>query len=204
MFERSNFLASLAGIGVIPVVDIFDELVSAYTKPSRHYHTQTHVAECLASLARFRALAEKPAEIEVAIWFHDAIYDTRRGDNEEMSAQWAERYLVSEKADRRVISRIADMILATKSHDAQGTDAELLIDIDLGIFGASPAAFEAYDQAIRREYVWMPEGLYRAARREVLKSFLQRESIYNTLEFKRRYEAQARENLTHKITQLGA
>lgn len=202
MFQRHNLHASLEGIGVKPELDIFDELAEAYGAPSRHYHSQRHVAECLSILNEYRDLAEHPSEVEIAIWFHDAIYDTRRFDNEEMSAQWAERYLTSENANPKVIERIANLILATKTHDASCADANLLVDIDLAILGGDPAVFEAYDQAIRREFDWVPEAPYRTARIQILQAFLDRESIYKTSGFQRRYETKAQENMARKITEL--
>jgi predicted metal-dependent HD superfamily phosphohydrolase len=63
------------------------ELVRAHTAPDRHYHDLRHV-ETLLRLAQDHAFADREA-VEAAIWFHDAIYDTRRQDNEERSAEFA-------------------------------------------------------------------------------------------------------------------
>jgi predicted metal-dependent HD superfamily phosphohydrolase len=160
--------------------------------------------ECLTHLREYRELAQRPAEIEIALWFHDAVYDTSRTDNEERSAQWAERYLSSERAERAIVSRIATMIRATEKHDPRGADAELLVDIDLGILGAATTAFEAYDQGLRREYEWVPEDAYRETRHAFLHELLARETIYRTDTFRRKYEARARRNLSGKVRELEA
>ncbi len=204
MFQREQLRSSLLGIGIDPGIDIFDELAAAYGDASRHYHDQSHVTVCLSHLARYRHLAERPYEIEVAIWFHDAIYDTRRADNEMQSAEWAKRYLSSENGSPDMISRVVKMINGTKSHVVTGIDAELMIDIDLMILGAAPSEFEAYDLSIRKEYCWVPEEQYRLARVAVLRGFIQRESIFKTIDFRQRYESQARNNLSRKIEELGA
>ncbi|NET35313.1 MAG: N-methyl-D-aspartate receptor NMDAR2C subunit [Cyanothece sp. SIO1E1] len=201
-FSRQNLERALNGIGITPKVNLYDDLAAVYGESSRHYHTSEHVSACLCQWERYQSLAEKPYELAVAFWFHDAVYDTRRSDNEAQSAHWAERYLVAERADSSVVSRIVEMILATKMHYATEPDSRLMIDIDLSILGAPKHVFERYDQAIRREYDWVPEQQYRTARQQVLKTFLDRDVIYQTQALHQRYERQARENLTRKIESL--
>lgn len=202
MFERRHLISALTGIGVRPRYDVFGALAEAYGDASRHYHDQCHVAECLRHLQRYRHLATRTDEIAVALWFHDAVYDTRRVDNEEASAAWAGRYLSEEGADPEVIRRITDMIIATKSHEIAGVDGELMVDIDLEILGAPRATFERYDQAIRQEYAWVPEEQYRIRRRGVLEGFVARDRIYRTPELHGGYEQRARENLARKLREL--
>ncbi len=204
LFTQENLRRSLAGLGITPGEDIFKQLRRAYAEGGRHYHTDKHVSECLAHFQNFRHLGNRPAEIEIALWFHDAIYDTHRSDNEEKSAEWAQIYLASEGADAEAVDRIVEMIHATKTHHARLGDAALMLDVDLGILGASRSAFEAYDHAIRLEYGWVPEEQYRHRRAQVLKTFLDRESIYKTREFRDQYEGQARENLARKFQELSA
>jgi predicted metal-dependent HD superfamily phosphohydrolase len=210
MFSRSCLNDSLEAIsvpggfanGVVPKINLFDQLAAAYGEAGRHYHTDRHISECLKHFNSFRHLAERPGEIEIALWFHDAVYDARRQDNEVLSAAWATEYLNAERAESGVVDRIAAMILATKNHIAQDSDTALLLDIDLGILGSNPEAFEAYDRAIQLEYAWVPEAEYRSARAKVLQQFLDRPILYQTREFRDRYEAQARSNLEQKIASL--
>lgn len=202
MFNRQRFRQSLTGIGIAPSNDAFDALAAAYGSDGRHYHTADHIAACLLHFDEYRGLAIRPSEIEIAIWFHDAVYDTHAGDNEEQSALWASDYLVSERADEAVVRRVSDMIIATKTHAAATSDESLLVDIDLGILGAPRAAFEKYDAAIRQEYGWVPIEIYRANRTSVLQSFLQRDVIYTTNEIRNKLERQARSNLAEKIREL--
>ena len=119
-FTRPTLASSLAVLGVLPTRDMFAELVEAYAAPDRHYHTARHVDACLAQFQRYRSLAEHPAEIEIALWFHDAIYDTRRNDNERLSAEWATEFLSSENADPATVARVHALIMATR-HDAPST-----------------------------------------------------------------------------------
>ena len=71
-----------------------DELIAAYTAPSRHYHNLSHVEDCLAALARVDNLYAAEREILVqAVWWHDVVYDATRTDNEELSARLAEAHV---------------------------------------------------------------------------------------------------------------
>ena len=91
-------------------------------------------------------------------------------------------------------------------HDAvpRETDEEVLVDVDLSILGVEPKRFDEYENQIREEYAWVPSIVFRAKRREILKGFLARPSIYSTRRFLDVYEAQARTNLERAIKQLGA
>jgi predicted metal-dependent HD superfamily phosphohydrolase len=202
MFKRENLHKSLLMLGISDPGRIFEQLLANYNAKGRYYHTSKHVSDCLMSLRDNVRLATKISEIEVAIWFHDAIYDTHRKDNEELSAVWATNYLSSTGVEGKVVERINNMILCTKTHDADTDDACLMLDIDLGILGSQPDVFEQYDKAVRQEYYWVPEVDYRCARAMVLQSFLNRDVIYKTPEIYKRLEKQARLNLQHKLEDL--
>lgn len=203
MLEYSALERALIGCGVESSRSLFDELIERYGDESRCYHNVAHLENCLALLAAHRDMAVFPERVEIALWFHDAVYASKRNDNEEESAALAERYLTSHGAHEDAWKSIVSMVLATKSHHARGNDEALMIDIDLSILGASSLAFEDYDAAIRREFQWVPDTRYRGARAEVLQTFLLRETIFLTQAFRVRYEVQARTNLTKKIAELG-
>ncbi len=182
---------------------IWEKLVRLYSEPHRAYHTMTHIEDCLSQLDRAHELALNPGEIEIALWFHDAIYDTKAPGNEEQSALLAYRSLVEHGVAEITASRVSDLIVATK-HDAPpaGRDAELLLDIDLSILGQPPDVFDLYEDRIRIEYEWVPEPDYRKARATILKTFLAGDTIYRTGFFRERYEAGARDNLQRSISRL--
>ncbi len=200
-FQWHRLRRSLAELGAAPDRKLFDRLQAAYAGAGRYYHTATHVAQCLKHFERLRHRAHRSAEIEAALWFHDAVYDPRRDDSEARSAEWARSELLTAGADRAVAGRVADMILATRTHEGEG-DCALLIDVDLAILGAPETVFEAYDQAIRREFQWLPERTYRAGRSRILATFLDRPRIYRSDEFRRAFESRARRNLARKIADL--
>jgi predicted metal-dependent HD superfamily phosphohydrolase len=172
---------------------LFDALVRAYGEPHRAYHTAQHIDECLAQLD----LAGGHAGVELALWFHDAVYDTRSHDNELRSAEWAVREI---GASNPLARRIHDLILATKHDAAPATaDAQLLVDVDLSILGAPRERFLEYESQVRREYAWVPSFLFRRERAKILQSFLARPSIDSTAFFRESLEQRARENLTASL-----
>ena len=179
---------------------LFNRVVAAYSEPHRHYHTLQHLRECLTLFDEVRALAERPAEVEMALWFHDGVYDVHRQDNEERSAEWAREVL----PDRDAGARVHALVMATKGHEARGVDGKLLVDVDLAILGASPERFEESSLQIRQEYAHVPEEEYRSRRSAILKGFLDRPVIYGTPMMRERFEEQARGNISRAILSLRA
>ncbi|MER8369766.1 hypothetical protein [Mesorhizobium sp. M0306] len=186
------------------------ELSALYEAEDRHYHDLGHIEAMLALANDYKALLHDPEAVEAAIWFHDAIYDSRAKDNEAKSAALAEKKLAG-RTDEQRVGRITAMIIATATHElphfGDGNavrDAALFLDMDLAILGATPDAFDAYEQAVRREYGWVEEPMWRAGRSAVLKSFLARPHIFHTEEFRQRFEAQARQNMARSIEALEA
>ncbi|HKH20109.1 MAG TPA: hypothetical protein VKB53_04265 [Gammaproteobacteria bacterium] len=60
---------------------LLQDLIARCSEPHRKYHTMQHLNECFDKLQEIRAAAVHPDEIELALWFHDAIYDVKRQDN---------------------------------------------------------------------------------------------------------------------------
>ncbi|OYW71551.1 MAG: hypothetical protein B7Z37_27485 [Verrucomicrobia bacterium 12-59-8] len=171
-----------------------ERLLSAYAEPQRAYHTLQHLEECLLILdeARATGLIAKPDLIEMALWFHDAVYDPKGGENEELSAQMALEAL----GDTEMAREVARLILLTKSHQpGNGLDDAWIIDIDLAIFAQPLERVLEYERQIRAEYAWVPEAVYVEKRAEILNDFLNRQQIYFTAWARERFDARARENL---------
>jgi predicted metal-dependent HD superfamily phosphohydrolase len=182
---------------------LMHRLIAAYNEPHRKYHTEQHLRECLIVFDENRDFSEHPVEVEIALWFHDAIYNLRAHDNEERSADWAVRELNRQSVHPDRIKRIKELILVTK-HSALpvGPDQELLVDIDLSILGANSDRFEEYERQVREEYRFVPRFLFKKKRREILSEFLNRNPIYATSELRLKFENQARSNMTKSIRAL--
>jgi len=189
--------------GALPPPQLYELLINRYNEPQRAYHTLVHLKECFAWLEHVRPLAQRPAELELALWFHDAIYNPRHADNEIQSAMLAAAAAQKAGAAQETVHRIHELIMAT-THDGRAkTDDELLIcDIDLAILGAAPDRFEIYEQQIRAEYRHVPRMIYRRKRAAVLQTFVDRPAIYASQFFSGRCELQARSNLQQSIRRL--
>lgn len=185
---------------------VLARLRAAYDEPHRAYHSASHIGACLRLLddAEVKATAERGAEVEAALWFHDVVYDTHARDNEERSAELVEEALGGAGVEAEVVARIAAHVRATKAHVPDSADGQLVIDIDLSILGEAPEVFARFEADIRREYAWVEEPAYVAGRAAVLRGFAEREFIYGTPLFRARYEARARANLAASLEKLGA
>lgn len=181
----------------------FDELLKAYSSPERFYHNLTHIEDCLSILDQTRSLASRPEEVELAIWFHDAVYNTRRNDNEQKSAEWAESVIHQSGLSRALAERVSNSVLATH-HTSEVTDrdAQLMVDVDLSILGREAKTYWQYEENIHKEYAWVPESLFRQTRIEILRGFLNRQHIYYYEIYREMFEEKARLNLNQAIITL--
>lgn len=183
--------SSLAG-------EMFEDVCKHYGEHGRFYHTLDHIAAVLETVGSLALFARNVNAVKLAAWLHDVIYNSRASDNEECSAQYAER--LSKKLSVPECSMIASLILKTKTHDAGGdVDAQVLIDADLAILGANSAAYQTYAEQIRQEYAWVPEPEYRTGRKQFLERFLCRPKIYHLLGH---LEGPARRNVAAEIGRL--
>ncbi|MES2938819.1 MAG: N-methyl-D-aspartate receptor NMDAR2C subunit [Pseudomonadota bacterium] len=201
---RASWQRCWAGLGAKgDGAGVLEDLLARHAQPWRRYHTLQHLRECIAWFERASALALHPAEVEAALWFHDAVYDLPGSGNEERSAALAVASLAPAGVAAEAVARVERMVLATQhGTDVPGSaDAQLLVDIDLAILGAPPPRFAEYEAQIRAEYAFVPEVQFLHKRSEILQSFLAQPRIYGTAFFFDALERQARENLArgHRI-----
>lgn len=204
MFDQNRFLRTWHQLtNQQNAESLFSALGKHYSEPARSYHNAHHIADCHKQFDHVKHLATHPCEVEIALWFHDAIYDSRAKDNEEQSAKWAVEALRQAGTKELVVQRIEGMILVTRhTHEPVSDDEKMIVDIDLSILGRVADDFAKYDFQIREEYSWVPEEQYRAGRLAVLESFLRRKLIYNTEFFINHFEEQARLNLAAAVAKL--
>lgn len=181
---------------------VFDALVRRYGEVHRHYHTLDHVLACLSVLDQQAPFAVERDAIEMALWFHDAIYEPFAKDNEDRSAELLKQCSRTIGMSHSVTDRAAHLILQTR-HSAPPDPSDLAagytIDIDLSILGEDPETFDQYEAAVRREYEAVPDADFWRARSGILQGFLDRPAIFTTPVFQTRYEEQARRNLRRSI-----
>lgn len=200
--NRWSALWRAAGVDDAPV-QWYERLTTAYAEPHRHYHNQLHIGECLVEFDQARHLAVYPAAVELALWFHDAVYKPRAGDNEEQSAALLKCCAVETGVPGSLVETAARLVMVTKNHEVGAdADAALMVDVDLSILGQSEDRFSEYEQQIRKEYGWVPRPIFASKRAEILQRFLARPTIFATEWFRAKYEQQARRNLKASIANL--
>jgi predicted metal-dependent HD superfamily phosphohydrolase len=186
-------------------MEAFDRLFFLYSEPHRHYHVLAHVADCLHEFrVRGRRYAANPDYVEMAIWYHDAVYNPKASDNEARSADLMVNTLGEAGASHTLVIR--QCIEATRHREEpSGPDEAVMVDVDLSVLGRPPDEFDRYERAIRAEFAWIPEDLFRRERAKILRRFLARTRtgyLYRTPSFRRKYETQARENLARSLVRL--
>ena len=182
-------------------------LEARYGEPQRRYHTLEHIGACLTLLDGVQGLTPEDRRLlEYAIWWHDAVYDPARSDNEEQSAELARRELAGLGCPDADIDEVARLVLLTKGHRVEPDDrlGALLVSIDLSILGADRQAYDTYAVQVREEYAHVPAGAFRIGRAAVLRKILEAPAIFPDPAFRDRYEAAARSNLDREIQALVA
>jgi predicted metal-dependent HD superfamily phosphohydrolase len=174
----------------------------------RRYHVWSHV-ETMLKLADWRQADLFNVEaVEIAILFHDSVYEPGEEENEKRSAGLM-LGMLSKIVAPVTLDSARDMILATERHmlpdgmvDPLRSDCAHFLDMDLAILGSDPEVFEAFQEAIREEYIHVPDAEYRTGRRAVLARFLERKRLYQTESFREAFEFQARANLEAAVAEL--
>lgn len=200
---RQRFLSALSEAGARRSgAELFGELLARYGEAQRKYHDIAHVDACLGFFDWYRGLAQQPARVELALWFHDAIYDLGSSDNERRSADLARVRLGELGLPLSAIEDIATHVLATQRHAGGSPDTNLLVDLDLSIFGAPPRTFQRFELAIRAEYAHASDLAFAVGRRAVLIDFLARPEIYRVPALREELEVRARRNLAQRSVEL--
>jgi predicted metal-dependent HD superfamily phosphohydrolase len=179
-----------------PPADCHQQLIDYYGESHRCYHTLTHLTDCFAHLSAVTPPSDLTASVALALWYHDAIYDPHRSDNEYRSAQLFESTARQIDLAEETTQKIVAMILAT-CHDTTPTtqEAQLLVDIDLAILGAPTHRFTEYEAQVRQEYHWVSDAMFRQGRQAILSQFISQSEIYRTDYFLQHFETQARRNI---------
>lgn len=182
---------------------VYNDLITRYSEPHRAYHTLAHIQHCLDEFEQVRHFITNPNAVELSLWYHDAIYDTRVKDNEEKSAALVRTMIQNASLPDAFGQFVANCIVATKHMTIPiDPDIRFLVDIDLSSLGQPEGMFSENARQIRKEYEWVPEDAFAIGRSAILKSFLDRPSIYATQFFRNKYEMQARRNIARSLAQL--
>lgn len=205
----ARFVAVVARAGgdALAAEPLARALLMAWSAPERRYHERQHLCDCLFELDALRAdadatvagLAAAPA-VELALWYHDVVYDTHVHDNEERSALRLVAEVESVGVEAEVVATAARLVRAT-AHLGRPADAvlapdeALVVDIDLSILGQHPLRFADFEDGIGEEYAHVPTIALRWNRRRFLRRLQAAAQIFATPTMRARHEAAARTNL---------
>ena len=180
--------------------ELFDNIITRYHQPHRHYHTLTHLYECFVLFDEIKHHLYRPKLVALALFYHDVIYNPKSHHNEQDSANFA-KIALKKALTHDEIDITCQYIIATDTHKNTlgDTDLDYLLDIDLAILGADLSRFHEYNTQIRQEYAWVDALVYDTKRRQVLKSFYRRSPLFLTSYFYERLENTAKANLKHAI-----
>ena len=183
---------------------LFGELQKKYAGRGRHYHNWQHVESLLALSERYASQLSDKQVVDFAIFYHDAVYNVLRKDNERRSAVMAMNRLDLLQVSAKVIGLVYIYIEATQTHRIpQGRDyaADLafFLDFDMSILAADRETYRLYKEQVRKEYSLVPSALYKPGRKRFLQACLDNSSIFHTAEFRSQYEAKARANLQWEL-----
>ncbi|NVO85628.1 HD domain-containing protein [Hymenobacter terrestris] len=184
---------------------MYEQLVASYDGPGRHYHNLRHVQTLLNTVDEYAGMVEDRPVVELAVWFHDAVYNYLSSENEARSAELARHFLTYSTLGPERQARVVYLIECTARHaavHAPAPDLDFFLDADLRVLGAEPAAYAEYARQIRQEYRLVPAVLYRRGRRKVLEQLLAGPALYRTPAFQSRFEAAARRNLRAELDGL--
>jgi pantetheine-phosphate adenylyltransferase len=184
---------------------------SAYGAADRHYHNLDHLVHGLTEIGvwtrRINASAADTNALKKAFWFHDAVYTHAQGQvsDEEASAQlW-----LQSKLDEPDAAGVAALIRATDHFQGPAITHPLknvMLGADLAILGQNEEVYDAYAQAIRREYQQVPDNEYRSKRRAALVHLCDKAKAGNLFPepyFAEYYESAATANMAREIIALG-
>lgn len=183
---------------------IFQNILARHSDPSRRYHGLSHLTALFHLLATHAPQVQPGSAARLAVWWHDAVYDATRSDNEERSAELARENLSHLSAGAALVEDVVRLIHATKNHwNGPSTgEGDFFLDADIAILGAPPNIYDQYTIDVRQEYAWAPDPAYRAGRSAFLTAAIARERLFRTDAFESTYAAQARENMKRELASL--
>ncbi len=176
--------------------NVFEFVYACYSEDHRHYHNAIHIDHCLRMLNDAKASLSNPYAVELAVWFHDVIYNPTSKENEAQSAHYFDKSS-SSVLSSELRGKVRQLILKT-THDSvpETLEEEVLMDIDLSSFGLDWQHFHADGINIRKEQSHLSDQEFYSQQVKFQKSLLDRDRFFYSEYFFNRFEEKARENVT--------
>lgn len=189
----------------------FSFILTQYSEKHRFYHNLGHIQDLLKYSEQYKTELENAYAVQYAIWFHDVVYDPKSKENEIKSNElWLDFAQEAGITDKNTLNLVQAMILGSTKHTLESIPEEILtkndkdilyfFDFDLSVLSAESEIYQEYAQSIRKEYIHVPDTLYKEGRTKVLETFLLRK-IYSSAPFQS-LEKQAKENIKQELMKL--
>jgi predicted metal-dependent HD superfamily phosphohydrolase len=187
-------------------IALVEPLRARYDQPHRRYHDRGHLDTVLGHVDELGDLADDVDAVRMAAWFHDAVYDPGRPDNEAASAELAQELLPDHGVAADQVAEVVRLVRLTAAHDPVDGDANgaVLCDADLAVLGGEPAAYRDYVDRVREEYRALDDATFAAGRARVLAALLAQPQLFRTASARERWDAPARRNLAAELGDLAA
>jgi predicted metal-dependent HD superfamily phosphohydrolase len=178
--------------------ELYVELVSRWSEPHRYYHDVRHLLATLDALDQIGGESAESRHVQLAAWFHDAVYAGVAGQDEHDSAELARRML--SELPVRTVSEVVRLVLLTATHDPEPGDAsgEALCDADLSILGSVPGRYDVYVRDVRLDYAHVDDEAWRLGRTAVLNYLLALDPLFRTPAGAALWSERAHDNLTRE------
>lgn len=183
----------------------WEEIVDAYSGPTRHYHNLKHLERFFEVL--FTTSGAQTHEVYMAVFYHDFFYDVQEppGRNEVNSAQKAQSVLSLDINPKKIdIAQVRSLILDTipdRKHcfnPQVEEENQLFVDADNAILATNWRTYHQYVLNVRHEYGCYSNEAWTKGRQAFLTSMLKKERIFHKLNDE--HEIQARSNLHRELT----
>jgi len=150
-------------------------IIGRYNEPHRHYHNTSHLLELLEAIQGCGCDAKMKLSLSLVAIFHDAVYDPRKKDNEEKSAELAEVFLSKIGLSKETQANIVQAILDTKNHHLAKTElSKQFCRMDLNsLLHGDFARLMSDEKKIFKEFQYVDVKTYKENREKFLLSFIE-------------------------------
>lgn len=180
--------------------ELWTEIEKNYSDKKRYYHSLQHLDNLLAQLTEVKGEIQNWEIILFTLYYHDIVYNSLKSDNEEKSAELAEKRMKQISVSTDKIELCKNQILATKSHiKSDNIDTNYFTDADLSVLGQNWETYSLYYKNVRKEYSIYPDFVYNPGPKKVLNHFLTMDRIFKTDFFYNKFEKQAKENVQKEL-----
>ena len=152
----------------------------------------------LDNIHDFKLSKKDEYKLELAIWFHDIVYDSTRTDNEKLSANNFKSFGNIIGLKNKHIKEICNLILVTKHNDTVKTESEKIIcDLDLREFTSIRSKLNS--EEVRKEFVHLSDEEFYKGRADFLRKMINKKYIYSTDLYRNSLEELAKHRITIEL-----